>query len=99
MKRGGTLWYQIDGCTKQYRWSIAYYLMSFLSKLYQVFIGRAVDTPGRGKDVFDGFNTVQKLYLATCLRMSSTPEVDNIGSKLIRVDSMIDKGEVIFSEE
>ena len=93
------MWYQIDGCTKQYRWSIAYYLMSFLSKLYQVFIGRAVDTPGRGKDVFDGFNTVQKLYLATCLRMSSTPEVDNIDSKRMLVYAMTKKVEVSFSEE
>ena len=30
--RGGTMWYQTDGCTKQYRCSIAYYLISFLSK-------------------------------------------------------------------
>ena len=30
MIRGGTMWDQTYGCTKQYRCSIAYYLMSFL---------------------------------------------------------------------
>ena len=27
--RGGTMWDQKDGCEKQYRCSVAYYLMSF----------------------------------------------------------------------
>ena len=48
--------------------------MSYLSKSYQFFLDKAVDTPGYGKDVVDGFNTAQKQYLATCLRMCSTPE-------------------------
>ena len=64
-----------------------------------MFLDRAVDTPGHGKDVVDGYNTVQKRYLATCLRMRSTPEVEKIDSKLMRVDAMTDKGEVIFDEE
>ena len=38
----------------------------------------AVYTPGHGKYVVDGFNTVQKRYLATCLRMPGTPEKDKI---------------------
>ena len=32
MIRGGTMWDQTNGCVKQYRCSIDYYLMSFLSK-------------------------------------------------------------------
>eukprot|EP00978_Attheya_sp_CCMP212_P029532 scaffold105141_cov47-Attheya_sp.AAC.1 len=35
---------------------------------------QAVDTPGHGKDVVDGFNAVQKLFLQTCLRKTSMPE-------------------------
>ena len=54
------MWDQTDGCAKQYRCSIAYYLMSYLSKSYQIILGRSVDTPGHGKDVVDGFNAVQK---------------------------------------
>ena len=93
------MWDQTDGCAKQYRCSIAYYLMYFLSKSYQIFLDRAFDTPGHGKDVVDGFNAVHKRYLSTCLRMSSTPEVDKIDSKCMRVDAMNDKGEVRFSKE
>ena len=99
MIRGGTILDQTYGCVKQYRCSIAYYLMSFLSKSYQIVLDRRVDTPGHGKDVVDGFNAVQKRYLVTFLRMSSTPEVDNIDSMRMHVDAMTKKGEVSFSEE
>ena len=68
------MWDQKYGCAKQYRCSIAYYLMSYLSTSYQIVLDRAIDTPGHGKDVVDGFNAVHKLYLATFLRMSRTPE-------------------------
>ena len=90
--RGGTIWYQTDGCAKQYRRSISYYLMYFLSKSYQIVLDRDVDTPSHGKYVVNVFNDVQKRYLATCLRMSSTPEVDKIDSKRMRVDAMNEKG-------
>ena len=40
-----------------------------------------VDTPGHEKDVVDGFNAVQKRYLATCLRMCIFPEKYKIDSK------------------
>ena len=73
--------------------------MSFLSKSYQIVIGRAVDTPGHGKDVVGGFNAIQKRYLATTLIMRSTPEVDNIDSKWVYVEAMPEKGEVSFAEE
>ena len=61
MIRGGTMWDQIDRCAKQYRCSIAYYMMSFLSKSDQMILDRAADTPGHGKDVVDGFNSVQEI--------------------------------------
>ena len=60
MIRGGKMWDQIDGCANQYRCFIAYYLVYFLSKSYKIVLDRAVDSPGRGKDVVDGFNAVQK---------------------------------------
>ena len=99
MIRGRKKWDQTDGCAKQYRCSIAYYMMSYLLKSYQIVLDRAVDTPGHGKDVVDGFNAVQKRYVATCLRMRSTPEKYNIDSKLMCVEAMTEKGEVRFSEE
>ena len=59
MIRGGTMWYQTDGCRNQYMCSITYYLMYFLSKPYQIVLGRSVDTPGHEKYVVDGSNAVQ----------------------------------------
>ena len=47
----------------------------------------------------DGLNAVQKRYLATCLRMRSTPEKDKIDSKRMRVEAMTKKGEVSFAKE
>ena len=95
---GGTMWDQTYGFAKKYRCSIYYYMMSFISKSYQKFLDRAVDTPGHGKYVVDGFKDAQKQYLATCLRMHSTLEVDNIYSKYMRVDAITKKGEVSFAE-
>ena len=57
MIRGRTMWDQTDGCANQYRCSIAYYLVSYLSTSYQIVLDRVIDTPGHGKDVVDGFNT------------------------------------------
>ena len=88
------MWDQTDGYAKKCRYSIAYYMMSYLLESYQIVIDRAVVTPGDGKDLVHGFNTVQKKYLATCLRMRNTPEVDNIDEKCMRVDAMTNKGEV-----
>ena len=93
------MWDQKDWCAKQYRCSIAYYLMSYLSKSYQIVLDRAVDTTGHGKDVVDGFNAVQKRYLANFMIMCSTPEKYNIDSKSMHVEAMTDKGEVSFAEE
>ena len=92
MIRGGTMWDQTYGCAKQYRCSIGYYLMSFLSKSHQTVLNIADDTPCLGKDVVHGFNAIQKRYIANCLRISSTPEVDNIDSKRMRVYTITDKG-------
>ena len=54
------MWDQADGCANQYRCSIAYYLISFLSKSYQIVLDIATDTPGHEKDVVEGFNAFQK---------------------------------------
>ena len=82
------MWDQTDGCAKQYRCSISYYLMSYLSTSYQLVLDRAMNTPGNEKDVVDGFNAVKKLYLASFLRMRSTPEKHKIDSKHMCVEAM-----------
>ena len=72
--------------------------MSYLSTSYIIVLDRDVDTPVHGKYVVYGFNAVQKQYLATCLRMRSTPEKENIDSKRMRVEAMTEKGEVSFAK-
>ena len=93
------MWDQTYGCAKQYRCSIAYYIMSFLSKSYPIVFDRSVYTTGRGKDVVYVFNAIQKQYLATCLRMCILSEVENIYSKRMLVDTMTNNGEVSYAEE
>ena len=93
------MWDQTYGCAKQYMCYIAYYLISYLSKSYQIVLDRAIDTPGHGKYVVDGFNAVQKLYLATYFRMCSTPEKYKIDSKRMRIEAMTEKGDVSFAKE
>ena len=63
MIRSGTILDQTYGCAKQNMCSIDYYLMSFISRSYQIVLDRYVDKPSHGKDVADGFNGVQKQYL------------------------------------
>ena len=60
MIRCGTMWDQTYGCANQYKCSIYYCLMSFLSKSYKIVLDRDVDTPGHGKDAVGGFNAVRK---------------------------------------
>ena len=72
--------------------------MSYLTKSYQIVLDKAVDTPGQEKDIVDGFNVVQKRYLATCLIMHSTPKKDKIDRKCMRADDMTNKGEVSFAK-
>ena len=93
------MWDQTDGWANQYRCAIAYYIMSYLSKSYQIVLDGSVETIGHGTDIVDGFNAVQKWYLATCLRMLSTPEKEKIDSKCMSVEAMTEKGEVSFAEE
>ena len=99
MIRWGKMCDQIYGCANQYRCSIANYLMYFLLNIYQIDLDRAVDAPSHGKYVVGGLNAIHKQYLAPCLRMCSTPEVDNIDFKRMHADTMTKKGVVRFVEE
>ena len=58
-----TIWEHTDGCTKQYRCAKALYLLSSLASEFKVVIDRQVDAPGHGKDVVDGLNAQDKVYL------------------------------------
>ena len=73
-------------------------VLNFIST-QSYFLDRNVDTPGHEEYVVNCFDAVQKRSLVTCLRMRSTPGVDNIDSKRMHVDSMTKTGEVSFAKE
>ena len=58
-----TVWEDTDGCSKQYRCSLAIYLMTVLSYLYGIIMDRAMNSPRHGKSIVDGLNDNDKFYL------------------------------------
>ena len=55
-----TVWEDTDGCAKQYRSSLAIYLMKSLSSSYGIIIYRAINAPDNGNNFVDGLNTTDK---------------------------------------
>ena len=53
------------GCAEQYRCASALYLMSVLSQYYSVIIDQGISAPGHGKEVVDGINEIDKIYIST----------------------------------
>ena len=52
-----------DGCAKQYMCALAIYLMTVLSSSYGIIMDREINAPGHGKNVVNGLNATDKLYL------------------------------------
>ena len=59
-----TIWYNNCGCTEQYRCAAALYLLSILSHAYNVIIDSGGVAPGHGRDLVDGFNATNKIFLS-----------------------------------
>ena len=60
-----------DGCAKQYRCATALHLLSMLAVKHNITIDRAVGAPGHGKDLIDGLNAVDKMYLKALMMRTS----------------------------
>ena len=58
-----TIWDDTDKYNKQYRCAKDLYLLSALETQFDITIDRMVDTPRHGKDVVDGINEQDKVYL------------------------------------
>ena len=52
-----------DGCVKKYRFSLDVYLITKLSYSYDIITDGAINSPGHGKNVFDGLDATDKFYL------------------------------------
>ena len=58
------------------------YLMTFLSSLYGIIIDRSINSPGHGKNVVDGINDTDKLYLKKKMELLgklASNDTSNIG--------------------
>ena len=58
-----TVWDDKDGCTKQYTFAFAIYLMTVLSYSHVIIMVRALNTRGHGNNFDDGLNATEKFYL------------------------------------
>ena len=76
------IWENTDGFAEQYRCASALYLMSVISQTYSLIIDWGISAPGHGKEVVDGLNDVDKLYIYQLVSKVQLP-----GS--IRFDSQI----------
>ena len=68
-----------DGCSEQYWYSSALYLLAVMSQCYSVIIDWGISAPGHGKEVVDGINDISK----HCIKKLSNVQLQ--GSK--RFDS------------
>ena len=59
---------QYGTITKQYRCAKALYFLSCLASEFDIIIDRLVDTRGHGKDVVNGMNAQDKVYLRHKIR-------------------------------
>jgi hypothetical protein len=71
LKEGGYMFDNTDGCAKQYRCATALHLLSMLAVKYKIVIDRAICAPGHGKDLIDGLNAVDKMYLKELMMRTS----------------------------
>jgi len=72
-----TVWDDTDGCSKQYRCGTAMYLVSVLAAHFGIVIDRAIGAPEHGKDLVDGLNATDKVYLRKMMCMVGTPEAND----------------------
>ena len=71
LKERGYMFDNTDGCAKQYRCATALHLLTMLSVKHNITIDRAVAAPGHGKDLIDGLNAVDKMYLKELMMRTS----------------------------
>ena len=95
---GMTMWDDTDGCGKQYRCGTALYLLSVLATTWGITIDRAIGAPGHGKDLVDGLNAVDKVYLRKKMCLVGTPEAKDAACRMA-AHSMVGDAKASLAEE
>ena len=83
-----TIWENTDGCSEQYRYATALYLLSMLSHLYSIIIDRGVGAPAHCKYVVDVFNVNDIRFLTMLMTTVKLPGADNNYSQRIMHTTM-----------
>ena len=85
-----TIWEHTDGCTKQYRCAKALHLLSYLATEFEITIDRQIDAPGHGKDVVDGLNAKDKVYLRKAMiTADKTNKTDSTHNNKLKMDPAV----------
>ena len=58
-----TIWGNTDGFVEQYRCASSLYLISVMSQCYSVIIDHGKNSPGHDKEVVNGINAIDKMYI------------------------------------
>ena len=89
-----TIWEHTDGCTKQYRCAKALHLLSYLATEFEITIDRQIDAPGHGKDVVDGLNAKDKVYLRKAMITADKPNTtDSADNNKLKMDPAVVDGD------
>ena len=78
-----TIWENIDGCDEHYICATALYLMSMLSQDFYVIIDRGISSPGHGREVVDGLNTIEKRFLFQLMPTVQLPVTKGYGTQMV----------------
>ena len=73
MTKKSTIWYNIDGCSKQYICAAVLYLLSILSHAYNILIDIGVGAPGHGKYLVYGLKATDKRFIAMLMKTVKLP--------------------------
>ena len=93
---GCTIWESTDEYSKKYRCDAAIYFLSYVSIKCNTIVGRMINALGYGKDIVDGINACDKIYLKGKICMFDNPEADDCNKRML-AHSMI--GNVYYSLE
>ena len=58
------IWENTDGCTEKYFYATALYLLSMLAHAYNIKIDCGVGAPRHRREVVDGFNATDNVFLS-----------------------------------
>jgi hypothetical protein len=98
LRRGWTVYDATDGCGKQYRSATTLFLLSLIATEFDLTMDRAIGAPGHGKDIVDGLNATDKMYLKKQMCMIGTPE-SNDSQKRMEAHSMTETASLSLAEE